>query len=123
MNQIVFENQLKKMQARGKTCFLQHQQNLVNQNSKKGPQKKATEKLEVFKNQLKKCKLGVRRAFCNTQKALRTENPEKVPETQMKHTNTTTTSKCNLAPHDDDTRALPPTHDPKSALPTPCKLP
>ena len=60
------------MQPRGKTCFLQQQQNLVNQKSEKVPQKKATEKVDIPKNQLKKCKLEVRRVFCNTQKTLRT---------------------------------------------------
>ena len=68
------------MQPRGKTCFLQQQQILLNQKSDKVPQKKATVKIDVLKNQLKKCKLEVRRVFCNTQKTLRTEKLKKVPE-------------------------------------------
>ena len=72
MNKIVFKNQLKKMQARGKTCFWQQQETLLNEKSEKVPQKKATVKVDVLKNQLKKCKLEVRRVFCNTQKTLHT---------------------------------------------------
>ena len=51
------------MQARGKTCFLQHTQVLLKQKLRKVHQKKATEKIDVLKNQLKKCKLEVRRVF------------------------------------------------------------
>ena len=67
------------MQPRGKTCFLQQQEILLNQKCEKVPQKKATVKVDVLKNQLEKCKLEVRRAFCNTQKALLTQKSEKVP--------------------------------------------
>ena len=63
----VFKNQLKKMQARGKTCFLQHTQVLLKQKSEKVHQKKATEKMDVLKNELKKCKLEVRRVFVTKQ--------------------------------------------------------
>ena len=67
------------MQPRGKTCFLQQQEIVLNQKSRKLPQKKATIKVDVLKNQLEKCKLEVRRVFCNTQKALLTQKSEKVP--------------------------------------------
>ena len=40
-NIFVFKNQLKKMQPRGKTCFLQHTQVLLKQKSEKVHQKKA----------------------------------------------------------------------------------
>ena len=79
MNKIVFKNQSKNMQPRGKTCFLQQQEILLNQKSEKVPQKKATVKVDVLKNQLKKCKLEVRRVFCKTQKTLRTQKSKKVP--------------------------------------------
>ena len=62
------------MQPRGKTCFLQQQEILLNQKFEIPPQKKPIEKIEVSKNQLKKCKLEVRRAFCNTQQTPLTEN-------------------------------------------------
>ena len=61
------------MQARGKTCFLQQQEILLNQKSEEVPQKKPTVKIDVLKNQLKKCKLEVRHAFCNTEKTLLTQ--------------------------------------------------
>ena len=64
------------MQPKGKTCFLQQQEILLNQKSEKVPQKKATQKVDVLKNQLKKCKLEVRRAFCNTQKAHKRHSPK-----------------------------------------------
>ena len=67
------------MQARGKTCFLQQQQNIVKQKSEKVPQKKATEKVDVLKNQLKKCNLEVRRAFC-TQVLLKQKSLKKIIE-------------------------------------------
>ena len=78
-NKFVLKNQLKKMQPRGKTCFLQQQEMLLNEKFEKVSQKKATVKVDVLKNQLKKCKLEVRRAFCNTQKILRTQKSKKVP--------------------------------------------
>ena len=58
------------MQARGKTCFLQHTKDTTYPKVEKGA-------LKI--------------------------------EPQMKHTNTATASKCNLAPRDDDTRLLPQT--------------
>ena len=73
LRKFVVKNQLKKMQARGKTCFLQQQEILLNQKSEEVPQKKPTVKIDVLKNQLKKCKLEVRHAFCNTEKTLLTQ--------------------------------------------------
>ena len=55
------------MQARGKTCFLQHTKGITRSKVRK--------------------------------------NAPKI-EPQMKHTNTNTTPKYNLAPRDDDTRLL-----------------
>ena len=72
------------MQPRGKTCFLQHTEILVNQKSEKVVQKKPTVKIDVLKNQLKKCNLEVRHAFCNTQKALLAQKSQKVPW-KLKH--------------------------------------
>ena len=59
---------VEKMQARGKTCFLQHTRNTTHSKLRKGARKM---------------------------------------QPQMKHTNTTTTPKCNSAPRDDDTRCRP----------------
>ena len=56
------------MQARGKTCFLQHTKDTTHSELRKGA-------------------------------------PKRQP--QMKHTNTTTAPKGNLAPRDDDTRCRP----------------
>ena len=75
MNKIVLKNQLKKMQPRGKTCFLQYTEILLKQKCEKVSQKKPTEKIDVLKNQLKKCKLEVRRAFSNRrEKSRKSEN-------------------------------------------------
>ena len=61
------QKSVEKMQARGKTCFLQQTKNTTYPKVRKGASK---------------------------------------IEPQMKHTNTATASKCNLAPRDDDTRWL-----------------
>ena len=78
-NKYTLKNQLEKMHARGKTCFLQQQQLLLHQNSKKVHQKKATGKMEVLKNQLKKCKLEVRRVFQTKQEMASDSKVRKSP--------------------------------------------
>ena len=84
-NIFVFKNQLKKMQPRGKTCFLQHTQVLLKQKSEKVHQKKPSVKIDVLKNQLKKCKLEVRRVFETKQEmASDLKSRKSLPKTDMR---------------------------------------
>ena len=53
-NKFVLKNQLKKMQPRGKTCFLQHTQVLLKQKSEKVHQKKPSAKIDALKKSVEK---------------------------------------------------------------------
>ena len=53
-NKFVLKNQSKKVQARGKTCFLQHTQALLKQKSEKGHRKKAVCEYESAEKSVEK---------------------------------------------------------------------
>ena len=96
------------MQARGKTCFLQQQEVLLNQNSRKVPQKKATAESGCAQKSVEKARgrtCFLQQVKNTTDLKLRKRAPKMQP--QMKHTNTTTNPKSNFAPRDDDTRCRP----------------